>query len=74
VTTFERQKSAADFRFQQTSYGVISEPPSNNIMVKKNLGLAESSGKYRQFSVSAHAKILTFHQTALSGRVVNDTQ
>jgi hypothetical protein len=47
---FERQQSATNFRFKQTSCSIIAQPLSKNLVVKKISGLDNFWGKYRQFS------------------------
>jgi hypothetical protein len=48
--TFNRQKSATNFRFDETSCGRILEPSSSNLIVKQFPEFYASSGSYRQFS------------------------
>jgi hypothetical protein len=59
-TAFERQKSATNFRFKQTSCGIIAEPSSNNLLVKKFSDLLIFFGKYRQFPKPSQRENLNF--------------
>jgi hypothetical protein len=67
-TVFERKKSATDFRFKQTSCSIISEPSSNNLMVKKISVLVDSCGKYHQFSVSTQNESPNFSSNGTQRR------